>query len=831
MTKQHESLLVTPLEDLMADRFGKYSKYIIQDRALPDARDGLKPVQRRILYAMYKDGNTYDKGYRKSVKAVGQVIGNYHPHGESSVYDAMVRMSQPWKMRERMIDMHGNNGSMDDDPAAAMRYTEARLSKISQSLITDIEKNTVLFASNFDDTTTEPTVLPASYPNLLVNGASGIAAGYATNIPPHNLQEIIDAAIYRIYNPYCNLEDIMQIVKGPDFPTGGIVQGLEGITSAFRGGKGRVVIRSKTEFVQTRTLTQLVITELPYEVIKSNLVRKMDEIRLNKDIDGIMAVRDESDRNGLRIVVDLKKDANHELILNYFLKHTDLQIYYNYNVVAIVNKRPMQMGIIPLLDCYVEHREEVILRRTTFDLQKMDARCHILEGLIKAVSVLDEIIAIIRKSKDKGDAKKKLIARFDFSEIQAEAIVNLRLYRLSSTDIKELRNEFAQLVNQMAYLKTILEDRKVLHQVLVNELKAMANEFGSPRLTHVEDVMEEIVIDRQQMIVSEKVMVTLSRDGYLKRVSLRSYNASEHSIFGLKDGDTILGYQEVDTLDKLLVFTNQGKYCYAPVFEIEETKWKEVGNHISSVVKVGGEEKMVDAIVSDDLVSQCYVITVTKQGMIKRTLLAEYEVARYSRAMIAMKCKEKDEVIGVKLAYDNEEILLLSRNGFMVRYGISTIPLQSVKASGVKAMNLSGDDVVVDFDVFNGERNTICAISDQGGMKRIRLDQIQMTGRPARGERIVKLVKSKPIQMQEVRLVSVGDVMEYVEEKTFQHLPVKDVSYMDKSATVSTIFKEPMPLLRSLQRSKKVELSAVNETQTDESADVQLSLEDMIEKE
>lgn len=830
MTKQHESLLITPLEDLIADRFGKYSKYIIQDRALPDARDGLKPVQRRILYAMYQDGNTYDKGYRKSVKAVGQVIGNYHPHGESSVYDAMVRMSQPWKMRQLLIDMHGNNGSMDDDPAAAMRYTEARLSQISQMLLTDIEKNTVLFASNFDDTTSEPVVLPAGYPNLLVNGSTGIAAGYATNIPPHNLKEIIEATIYRVYHPYCGLDEIMQIVKGPDFPTGGIVQGIEGITSAFRTGKGRVVIRSKTEFVETRTMTQLVISELPYEVIKGNLVRKMDEIRLNKDIDGILAVRDESDRNGLRIVVDMKKEANHEMILNYFLKNTDLQVYYHYNVVAIVNKRPMQMGLIPLLDCYIEHREEVVLRRSAYDLKKMEARCHILEALIKAVSVLDEVIALIRKSKDKGDAKARLIKRFAFTDIQAEAIVNLRLYRLTSTDIKELREEFAQLVNQMEYLKTILDDRKVLHQVLVQELQLMAEQFGSDRRSIVEDEMEEIVIDRLQMIASERVMTALSRDGYLKRVSMRSYKTSETSICGLKDGDTLLGYSEVDTLDKLLVFTNQGKYCYVPVFEIEEMKWKEVGNHISSILRISGEEKMVEAIVSDDLHTQCYVIAVTKQGMIKRTMLDQFEVTRYNRAIVAMKCKDNDEVVSVKLAYDHEEVLLLSKNGYMVRYGVSSIPLQSIKAAGVKAMNLSGDDEVVDCDVFNGERNTICVIANNGSMKRIRIDQIQVSGRPARGERIVKHVKSNPIQLQELRLVSAGESIEYVSDKQFMKLAVKDVPYMDKNATVSAVFKEAMPYLREMVRSKFVELSVHEEMDDSEEEVEQLSLDDLLGK-
>ncbi len=824
MSIHKETLLVTPLDELMSDRFGKYSKYIIQDRALPDARDGLKPVQRRILYAMYQDGNTHDKGYRKSVKAVGLVIGNYHPHGESSVYDAMVRMSQPWKMRELLIDMHGNNGSMDDDPAAAMRYTEARLSAISESLLADIEKDTVLFASNFDDTTMEPTVLPALYPNLLVNGVTGIAAGYATNIPPHNLNEIIEATIYRVYHPYCDLDEIMQIVKGPDFPTGGTVQGIEGIRNAFRTGKGRVMVRCKSEFVETRTMMQLVITELPFEVIKSNLVRKMDEIRANKDIDGILAVRDESDRNGLRIVVDIKKDANHELILNYYLKNTDMQVYYNYNMVAIVNKRPMQMGIIPLLDAYIEHREEVIVRRTRYDLQKMEERCHILEGLIKAVSVLDEIIQIIRQSKDKQDAKKRLMERFAFTDIQAEAIVNLRLYRLTSTDIKELRNEFAQLLSQMEELKAILEDRKVLHHVLVKELQQMSEQYGSARRSSIEDLMEEIVIDKLDMIASEQVVVTLTRDGYLKRVSMRSYNASEHSMCGLKDSDQLLCYAEVDTLDKLLVFTSLGKYCYVPVFEIEETKWKEIGKHISSVVKISGEEKMVAATISQSLVSQCYVITITKQGMIKRTLLKDYEVARYSKAMVAINLKQDDEVAGVVLAYDHQEVLLLSKQGFVVRYGVSSIPLQSVKTGGVKAMNLTAGDELADVCVFAGDKNAVLLIGDKG-MKRIWLEQIAVSGRPARGERVVKAVKTNPLVMKEIRMVNTADVISYVHDKEFQTLAVKDVSFMDKTATVSAVLKGEVAYLRTLERSLQVELTAEKE---EEETEFQISMDELM---
>ena len=525
------------LEDIMGNGFSRYAKYIIQERALPDARDGLKPVQRRILYAMYHDGNTWDHPYRKSAKTVGLVIGNYHPHGDTSVYDALIRMSQDWKVRLPLIDVHGNNGSIDDDPAAAMRYTEARLAKVTEVMEDDLDKDTVEMAPNFDDTENEPTVLPVPFPVMLVNGATGIAAGYATNMPPHNMNETVDATIYRIQNPECSLEDLMEIIPGPDFPTGGIVQGAKGIHDAFETGKGRVVVLAKCEIEQTRTNQQIIITEIPYEVIKGQLVKKMDEIRLSKDIDGVLDVRDESDRNGMRIVVDVKKEADANLILNYFYKNTDLQIYYNYNNVTIIDKRPVQVGLCGLLDAFIAFRKEVVLKRSRYELDKMEKRTHIIEGLMKAVSILDEVIRIIRASKDKADSKKNLMNEFGFDEPQAEAIVSMRLYRLSNTDIQILRNEFAQLVNRIEETKAIIENENVLKSVIIKELRAVKNEYGDARRTKIEKEVQDIVIDKAAMVTSERVVVTCSRDGYVKRVSLRSYNASSDTSTGLKNGD------------------------------------------------------------------------------------------------------------------------------------------------------------------------------------------------------------------------------------------------------------------------------------------------------
>ncbi|KTW10146.1 DNA gyrase subunit A, partial [Mammaliicoccus sciuri] len=475
MVEQIQNL---PLEDVIGDRFGRYSKYIIQDRALPDVRDGLKPVQRRILFAMYKDGNTYDRNFRKSAKTVGNVIGNYHPHGDSSVYDAMVRMSQDWKLRHVLIEMHGNNGSIDNDPPAAMRYTEAKLSKLAEVLLQDIDKETVEHVQNFDDTAMEPMVLPARYPNLLVNGSTGISAGYATDIPPHNLGEVIDATLKLIDKPSTTVDELIEHIKGPDFPTGGIIQGLDGIKKAYKTGKGKIVVRSKVEIEKIRGgREQIVVTEVPFEVNKGTLVKKIDELRADKKIEGIVEVRDETDREGLRIAIELKKDINSEGVLNYLYKNTDLQVLYHFNMVAINNRRPELLGLKQILESYIEHQKEVVTRRSQYELSQAQKRMHIVEGLIKALSILDEVIETIRASKNKRDAKENLIAKYEFTEEQAEAIVMLQLYRLTNTDIVSLENEFDELKQTIERLKDILENEKSLFKVIKNELRAVRKEF------------------------------------------------------------------------------------------------------------------------------------------------------------------------------------------------------------------------------------------------------------------------------------------------------------------------------------------------------------------
>ena len=779
------SLVISPLEEIMGERFGRYSKYIIQERALPDARDGLKPVQRRILYAMFHDGNTFDHQHRKSAKTVGLVIGNYHPHGDSSVYDAMVRMSQDWKIRMPLIDMHGNNGSIDDDPAAAMRYTEARLAKIAGTMLEDIDKDTVLFAPNFDDTENEPTVLPARFPVLLVNGATGIAAGYATNIPPHNLSEVIDAAILRMQRPKCTLEELMEILPGPDFPTGGIVMGKKGIVDAFTTGKGRIVIRARTEIVTGKTCNQIVIREIPYEVIKSSMVRKMDDIRLSREIEGIMDIRDETDRTGLRIVIDVKKDVDPNIILNYFYKNTDLQIYYSYNMVSIVNKRPVQMGLIGMLDAFIAHREEVVLRRSRYLYNKMEERCHILEGLMKAVSIMDEVIAVIRQSKDKGDAKRNLMDSFQFSETQAEAIVTLRLYRLTSTDIVALREEFAQLVNEMEMLRTILESETVLKSVLIKELKEIKKEYADPRRSEIQEEVEEIVIDKTAMIPNERVMITVSRDGYVKRVSLRSYSASDNAMTGLKEGDLLVGQLEVDTLDTLLLFTSKGNYAYLPVYQIDKAKWKDIGSHLNKYVSIDGDDKIMNAILVKNFSSYAWIVTVSLRGQVKKTPVSQWQVQRNNKMMTAMNLKKDDAMIRAFVVYAHEDLIMISRSGWISRYSSDLVPSTGTKSQGVKALNLAKDDCLAAACSYGDERQSLWVLSDKGNMKRVKMSDVSVTARPVKGEIVVKRLKTNPYHIAYCQCVQPYDSLILMDPQV-QILQAKDVPMMSREATFST---------------------------------------------
>lgn len=812
------------LEEIMGERFASYAKEIIQDRAIPDVRDGLKPVQRRILFAMYKAGNTYDKKYIKSAATVGDVLGKYHPHGDSSVYDAMVRMSQWWKQNEILVDMKGNNGSMDGDSAAAYRYTEARLAKISNELLADLDKNTVKFAPNFDDRLLEPTVLPAKFPNLLVNGTMGISAGYATNIPPHNLGEVIDATIKRIDSPNCYLDTILEIVKGPDFPTGGIVCGIDGIRDAFKTGKGRVIVRSKYEIVKEKGKTKIVITEIPYDVNKAMLVNKIDGFRIDKKIDGMAEVRDESDREGLRIVIDLKAGVNPDLILGYLFKNTDLQISYNYNMVAIVNRVPKTLGILEILDAYIAHQREVVLKRTEFDLATYEKRMHIVEGLIKCLSILDEVIKVIRASKNKADAKNNLVEKFAFTIEQAEAIVTLQLYRLTNTDVLELQEEMNKLAKLIEGLKAILSDEEALKYVMKKELKLIKKEYETPRKTKIEEEIKEIKIDAREMIPKENVVIVVTNEGYVKRVSSKSYAASTEDTT-LKPGDFITGLYECTTLDTLVIFTSLGNYLYVPVYKIPDVKWKELGKHMSNIIMLSEGEEVISSFIYNK--NDTYVLA-TKNGMIKRTKATDFEVARCTKPMTAMKMKEDDSLIDVKK--DLGHILLVTENGYYLNYASEEVPLVGTKASGVKGINLK-DDVVKNMVSYNDHYEYITIFTDNKTAKRIKLSDLETHSRAKKGSLLIKKTKTVTYKILNALLTSSRDLILTKADSDIIIFKNSDIAIMDLSSTGSNISKYKLDKASVVAIKEKIETEEKKETEKEEKnkEPKKLSMEDFLD--
>ena len=773
------------LEDIMGRSFGRYSKYIIQDRAIPDVRDGLKPVQRRILYSMYKEKNTYDKPTKKSANAVGMVMGNYHPHGDSSIYEAIVRMSQPWKNAAPLIDMQGNNGSIDGDPPAASRYTEARLSKIAGELLRDIDKSGIVpMTPNYDDRLLEPTVLPSRFPNLLVNGATGISAGYATNIPPHNLGEVIDATVFRIDNPNCRFETIMNYVKGPDFPTGGIALGLDGIKNAYETGRGKIYVRAKVLIEKNK----IIIKEIPYEVNKATLVKKIDEIRIDKKIDGITDVRDESDKEGLQIAIDLKKDANPNNILNYLYKNTDLQISYNFNMIAIVNRRPMQLGILGILDAYIAHQREIVYKGTEFDLKAAKTSYHIIEGLIKAISILDEVIATIRSSKNKADSILNLVEAFGFTDKQAEAIVNLQLYRLTNTDVVALQEEQTKLKERIGLYEEILINPEKLNSVIKDDLRKIKKEYAVPRKTEIREEIEEVKIDTTTVIPKEEVVVVITSEGYIKRVTSRSYLSSNGEDTLLKENDYVLGLYSITTVDVLLLFTNLGNYLYLPVYDIPEAKWKDLGKHISNIISLSPEEKLVCAIPVYDFSVDRYVTSFSKNGMIKRTKLEEFKVQRYSKPIKMMNLKEDDEVISVTdSGYSN--VFIATGNGYGLWYDIDEVPVVGVKASGVKAINLKDDKVVSGF-LFDEKEEFVTILTDKGTAKRLRLTELEKTTRAKRGILLMKVIKSNPSKVIKVYIVSPKKLIGILSENYSKIVRVSEVSIMDRYSNGSYIIKD-----------------------------------------
>lgn len=748
------------LEDVLGDRFGRYSKYIIQERALPDVRDGLKPVQRRMLYAMYSSGNTHDKNFRKSAKTVGDVIGQYHPHGDSSVYEAMVRLSQDWKLRHVLIEMHGNNGSIDNDPPAAMRYTEAKLSLLAEELLRDINKETVSFIPNYDDTTLEPMVLPSRFPNLLVNGSTGISAGYATDIPPHNLAEVIQATLKYIDNPDITVNQLMKYIKGPDFPTGGIIQGIDGIKKAYESGKGRIIVRSKVEEETLRNgRKQLIITEIPYEVNKGSLVKRIDELRADKKVDGIVEVRDETDRTGLRIAIELKKDVNSESIKNYLYKNSDLQISYNFNMVAISDGRPKLMGIRQIIDSYLNHQIEVVANRTKFELDNAEKRMHIVEGLIKALSILDKVIELIRSSKNKRDAKENLIEVYEFTEEQAEAIVMLQLYRLTNTDIVALEGEHKELEALIKQLRYILDNHDALLNVIKEELNEIKKKFKSERLSLIEAEIEEIKIDKEVMVPSEEVILSMTRHGYIKRTSIRSFNASGVEDIGLKDGDSLLKHQEVNTQDTVLVFTNKGRYLFIPVHKLADIRWKELGQHVSQIVPIEEDEVVINVYNEKDFNTDAFYVFATQNGMIKKSTVPLFKTTRFNKPLIATKVKENDDLISVMRFEKDQLITVITNKGMSLTYNTSELSDTGLRAAGVKSINLKVEDFVVMTEGVS-ENDTILMATQRGSLKRISFKILQVAKRAQRGITLLKELKKNPHRIVAAHVVT-GEHSQY----------------------------------------------------------------------
>ena len=786
------------LEDIMGDRFGRYSKSIIQD--------GLKPVQRRILYTLWEDKNTYDKPYRKCAKAVGDVMGKYHPHGDSSIYGAMINMSQKWKMREMFIDIHGNNGSIDGDGPAAYRYTETRLTKLAGVMLKYIERDSVEMALNYSDDYLEPTVLPANFPNLLVNGSQGISAGYATNIPPHNLTEVIDATIHRIDNPNSRLDTILGIVKGPDFPTGGVIEGKDGLRQAYETGKGKVVVKAKTEIVNDKKGQRIIIHEIPYDVLKEPLRKKIEDIKIDKKVDGIVDVKDESDKENMaKLVIELKKDANAELILNYLFKNTDLQINYNFNMVAICDRRPKQLGLLEILDAFIAHQKEVILRRTSYDLKKAEERLHIVEGFLKAVDILDEVIKIIRASKNRADCIENLVKEFKFTEIQATAIVDMRLYKLSNTDVNLLLEEKGNLEKMIEFLNSILNNESILKTQMKKELQEIKKEYGNERRTEIRDEISEIKIDMKDMIPKENTIVVVTKEGYVKRVSPKSYTDEEETT--MKPGDYVIGLYDTTTLNNIMLFTNLGRYCFIPVHLIPEGKWKELGKHINNVCTLSPDEKIISSVIYDSDNSE--LVLATKQGMVKKVLYKDFIVQRYSKPLTAMKLKdESDELVSAFKCLDKSDVIMVSKNGYYVKYNLSEVPVIGPKGSGVKGINLK-DDELVSLSVVKDTDEYINIATNNKTAKRVKLLELATMSRAKKGSLIMKKVKTQNYFIIDAFTSESRDDICLKSDSEIREIKNSDIPIMDTLSTGSLISKymiEKVFIKANLIKQKDVEI-------------------------
>lgn len=782
-TPQHDRIEIVNLEKMMRDSYIDYAMSVITTRALPDVRDGMKPVQRRILHAMNELGLSPDKSYRKSARIVGDTMGKYHPHGDSSIYDAMVRLAQDFSTRYMLVDGHGNFGSMDGDGAAAMRYTEARLSKLSMEMLSDINKNTVDFTANFDGSLKEPTVLPARFPNLLVNGTGGIAVGMATSIPPHNLGEVIDAVVKIIDNHMLEdrdttIDELLQIVKGPDFPTGATIYGVRDIEQAYRTGRGRAVVRANMEVEELPGHRQcIVVSEIPYQVNKARLVERIAELVKDKKIEGISDLRDETNRNGLRIVIDLKRDANARLIINQLYKNTPLQDTFSINMLALVNNEPKVLNLKQMLTYYLDHQKEVVTRRTQYDLDKAQARAHILEGLLKALDYIDEIISIIRASSNVAEAKANLIARFEFSDAQAQAIVDMRLRALTGLERDRLQNEYDELTEKIQEYLAILGNENILFSVIKEELMVLKAKYADPRRTYI--TYEEGEINLEDLIKNESCVITMTNLGYIKRTSLDMYHSQNRGGKGIKgietrEEDFVKHLFIASSHDYVLFFTNWGRVYRMKAYEIPEAGRTARGTAIVNLLSLSGGEQVSAAIQMKEKHDKGYLLMATRNGIIKKTDLAEYSNIR-TNGLIAISLQEGDELIEVKRSSGKDEVLMATKRGQIIRFRETDVRTTGRSSMGVKGITLGSGDEVIGMQLAS-QGDSALAVTENGMGKRTALTEFSVQKRGGKGNLYYRIT-AKTGDVVSFKLVSPDqDLMLITNGGIIIRLRVQDIS-------------------------------------------------------
>ena len=793
MSEGHDGKIIQrDIEEEMRTAYVDYAMSVIVSRALPDVRDGLKPVHRRILYAMHEDGITSDKPYRKSANTVGSVLGRYHPHGDSSVYDAMVRMAQDFSMRYMLIDGHGNFGSVDGDGAAAMRYTESRMSKISEQMLVDIEKNTVDFMPNYDDRLQEPTVLPTRIPTLLINGSSGIAVGMATNIPPHNLTEVINGIIKVIDEDEVTDEDLMTVIKGPDFPTEGIILGMEGIRQAYTTGRGKLTLRAEATIEEMQgNRHKIIVSSLPYQVNKAKLIKSIADLAREKRIDGISECRDESDRNEkVRIVIELKRDANPQVVLNQLYKNTQMQDTFGVIMLALVNGEPKILTLRQCLDCYIDHRKDVILRRTQFDLDKALARAHILEGLKIALDNIDEIIEIIRNSYD--DAKERLMARFGLTDIQAQAILDMRLKTLSGLQREKIENEYEELMKLIAYYKEILSSETLVFQIIKEELIEIRDKYGDERKTKIKPAEGEIEVE--DLIKEEQTVVALTHFGYIKRMPIDTYRSQRRGGKGItgmttRDEDFVKQIFIASTHDTILFFTNKGKLYRLRGYEIPEAGRTARGTAIVNLLSLDSGEKISAVIPLQNFAEGKYLLMATKKGIIKKTALSEYNSARRT-GLLSITLKDDDELIDVRLTDGEDNVLLVTKEGICITFDEKDVRPMGRSAQGVIGIRLNDEDEVISMEsVLAGGNATLLAITENGFGKRTELDEYRVQTRGGKGVMTYKITP-KTGKLVGARVANEeDDVMLITDNGTIIRLKVKDISVLGRATQGVTLMR------------------------------------------